>query len=340
MSLSATLYIVLVLTRPKQIRYTLWNVVETLTMVEEPQNTFLVREEKAPRPAETDALTEEVIETEVTMVKAKPITSKIKTTIKHLQSRAGFRARWRGLSLFVVYGFAHSILSGFILTIYGVVAPGQVHGMHAIASILTSIALARYATAWVHIVISEPSSKPWYRRIPSLKTWRNVWAPTAIAAITTRIALFLPVLCGRILGIDIVNGFYQAPELPIVAGKVLVCALLGLLSFVVLVIPAMVSLVRVQASMLPEEDESIVPFDRTFGGRVVPEVLGGSGCIKFLDAWKTFDMAARGRIVKMYAKFILIEIGLHMFLVLALGIQALVLIGPANIRRIMEDSKL
>ncbi|RJE16779.1 hypothetical protein PHISCL_10884, partial [Aspergillus sclerotialis] len=43
--------------------------------------------------------------------------------------------------------------------------------------------------------------------------------------------------------------------------------------FVLLQIPATVTLVRVAASMLPEEDETIVPFDRTFGGKTTPAII-------------------------------------------------------------------
>lgn len=85
-------------------------------------------------------------------------------------------------------------------------------------------------------------------------------------------------------------------------------ALSGLLMAVLIVFPASVSLTRVQASMLPEENESIVPFDRTFGGKVKPEILGGSGAVSMLDAWKTFGWAARIRLVKLYAKIGMIQV--------------------------------
>ena len=84
-------------------------------------------------------------------------------------------------------------------------------------------------------------------------------------------------------------------------------AISGLLMAVLIVFPASVSLTRVQASMLPEENESIVPFDRTFGGKVKPEILGGSGAVGMLDAWKSFGWAARVRLVKLYAKIGLIQ---------------------------------
>ena len=48
--------------------------------------------------------------------------------------------------------------------------------------------------------------------------------------------------------------------------------------------------------MLPDEDEAIVPFDRSFGGKVVPAILGGSGKLSIRDAWKTL-MVLRGSLL-------------------------------------------
>ena len=67
--------------------------------------------------------------------------------------------------------------------------------------------------------------------------------------------------------------------------------------------------------MLPEEDDSIVPFDRTFGGRVEPELVGGTGCVGMLDAWKTFDWAARIRLIKLYVKVTALQIATIFFFI-------------------------
>ena len=77
--------------------------------------------------------------------------------------------------------------------------------------------------------------------------------------------------------------------------------------------------------MLPDEDESIVPFDRSFGGKVEPEDVGGSGCVGMLDAWKTFDWAARIRLIKLYAKVFALQIT-TMFLFLGVLVGELKLV--------------
>jgi len=42
-------------------------------------------------------------------------------------------------------------------------------------------------------------------------------------------------------------------------------------------VPTTVAYVRVTDSMLPGEHETIVPFDRSFGGKVTLAIIGGQG---------------------------------------------------------------
>ena len=322
------------------VRYTLWGVVATLAEVESPQNTYVIKEDKVADKITpgSDVLAEDIVDAEITVIKQKPITAKIRSTVKHLHARAGWTSRWRGLSVFIVYALAHSLLSGFFTNMLGAFHYpdiGSVFLAKSVGSVLSTILLARLSTAWVHIVISEPSSKPFYRRIPSVKSWKNVWAPSALVDITTRLAFALPAMTALALGLDPQSIGDQHPGMT--AFNVLICVALGLLTVVALVIPASVALVRVQASMLPEEDETIVPFDRTFGGKVVPEILGGSGAVSFVDAWRTFDMAARFRIVKLFFKFVAVEIGLHLFFVLVLALEAFAMIKAEHMRQLLDQ---
>lgn len=102
--------------------------------------------------------------------------------------------------------------------------------------------------------------------------------------------------------------------------EIFLVGLIAIGTIILVVIPADVTLTRVQASMLPEEDESIVPFDRTFAGKVKPEILGGSGAVGMLDAWRTFDRSARMRLIKLYGKIFAIQIALtFMFVFVVIG---------------------
>jgi hypothetical protein len=80
---------------------------------------------------------------------------------------------------------------------------------------------------------------------------------------------------------------------PIIAG-----ILLGLF----IMLPAYVTLVRVEASLLSPEVETIVPMDRTFGNRI--PYIGAK--LHISDAWNSFTWEARRRLVKLYVKFFLV----------------------------------
>ncbi|KAK5141496.1 hypothetical protein LTR04_002574 [Oleoguttula sp. CCFEE 6159] len=94
----------------------------------------------------------------------------------------------------------------------------------------------------------------------------------------------------------------------IVVLKFIAVLALGAMTALCVLLPAAVTLTRIEASLLPEEEETIVPFDRTFNGKVVPTALGGTGTVGFVEAWRSFDRAARLRLIKLYVKIALIQI--------------------------------
>lgn len=246
-----------------------------------------------------------LVEADLFLVKQKPITSKIRTTIKHLRAQAGPLARFRGLHVSIIYHLLHGGIVGFFAA--HVVS-------HPIArpfiAVLASIALCRLQMTWTHIVISNPSNKSWFRRIPSRAAVRNILVPTAVFAIAEQAAIYVPgalfVLASQAFNEEIHENVARAQNIALL--EMFLIGLIGIGIFVLVVIPADVTLKRVQASMLPEEDESIVPFDRTFAGKVKPEILGGSGAVSMLDAWKSFDRSARLRLMKLYLKVILVSV--------------------------------
>ncbi len=257
------------------------------------------------KPSEKTSATEP----ELFLIKSKPITSRIRTTIKHLRKEAGPWSRFRGLQVAVITHFVHQVLFRFFV---GLVPSAMI--TEPIVAVATTVILCRLEMTWTHVVISAPTVTRWFRRIPSTKSGRNIILPTMVYAIAQQVALYMPIALYQAFGL---NRFHEDPshfgEISEEARKMVMkqyflVALSGLLMAVLIVFPASVSLTRVQASMLPEENESIVPFDRTFGGKVKPEILGGSGAVSMLDAWKTFGWAARIRLVKLYAKIGMIQV--------------------------------
>ena len=247
----------------------------------------------------------QVVESDLFLVKQKPITSKMRTTIKHLRAQAGPLARFRGLHVSIIYHLLHGSIIGFFNA--NVVSHPLVRPFVAI---LASIALCRIQMTWTHIVISQPSSKSWFRRIPSRAAVKNILIPTAVLAIAEQVAVCVPsglfVLASQAFNEEMNESVGRAQNIALL--QMFFIALIAIGIVVLVVIPADVTLKRVQASMLPEEDESIVPFDRTFAGKVKPEILGGSGAVSMLDAWKSFDRSARIRLMKLYLKIFLVTV--------------------------------
>lgn len=295
------------------IRYTLGSIVATLTAIETPSATAFTVDPPAPsHDSDVPLLSadQKVDETEpeLFLIKSKPITSKIRTTIKHLRAQAGPWSRFRGLQVAIVY---HLIYAFFYNLVVGRFASPLGRSLFAIAA---HTALARLHMTWTHVVVSNPSPKTWWRRIPSTKSAAKILLPTAIWATADQLAIYIPVALAYVYGlnrhVEDPSYYKTAPpkELLGLWAQLLGCALVALFIVFAIVFPAEVTLTRVQASMLPEEDEAIVPFDRTFGGRVQPAITGGSGCVSMLDAWKTFDWAARFRLVKLYVKIFAIQV--------------------------------
>ena len=247
------------------------------------------------------------VEADLFLVKQKPITSSMRSAVKHLKARGGRLARFRGFHVALIYHIALNVGTNLMTSLFG-----SPFGFltQPLAFIVVSVVLARFYMTWTHIIISNPSEKRWYRRIVSGKAARNIMIPTAVFAMA-QLSLFLPVYmlstAGDMWQSPSSYGFEKEHAQKFALFQVAAAAIAFVLLLVLVVIPANVTLKRVQASMLPEEDEAIVPFDRTFGGKVVPEILGGSGAVGMFDAWKTFDRSARVRLLKLYAKILLIQ---------------------------------
>lgn len=97
--------------------------------------------------------------------------------------------------------------------------------------------------------------------------------------------------------------------------------------FVGIQIPALVTMVRVAASMLPEEDETIIEFDRTFQGRTTPEIVGGQGKIGIVEAWKSYPRNSRVRLLKLMAKVAAISASVWLLFVMVLVAETHLLLG-------------
>jgi hypothetical protein len=264
------------------IEYTYGLLVPALAAVEDSNPEFYVRVEADPANKQPgDPAGQEM---EVETAPLRPITSKLRTTIRHLRARAGRLSRFRGFSMFITYNIAESVLSSLIPF-----SSESVVGKFVV-KMITAVLLANLQVAWVHIVISEPSPKRFYKRIPSIRNMRKIVPAAAFEHLLTYGAYYATLfVIKQVHGLKEINfindGQEHSPDGYRAAANIL--AIAGFVSWLAS-IPARVIFIRVAASMLPEEDEAIVPFDRSFGGKLLPDIVGG-GVLSIKDAWKTFD---------------------------------------------------
>ncbi|KIW66287.1 hypothetical protein PV04_08484 [Phialophora macrospora] len=325
--------------------YTYGHLLPVLCMVESPETeayvpvgTFEPTEPPAysattPAPKPTNGQPEDPDldaegDAEILLVRNKPITASIRATVQHLRARAGFLSRFRGLSMFLAW----NMLCGFLISLIANVFLGNRLGV-AFAAIVAETALATWHMAWVHIVISEPSEKRWYKRIPSIRTWPKIAPAVALWATTNQVVSILPMLvCGSFGSLNRMRDPEYEPgrkDLYAVGGQGMLGFTLMVILFVLLQIPATVTLVRVAASMLPEEDETIVPFDRTFGGKTTPAIVGGQGKIGLVEAWRSFPWASRMRLIKLMIKVVLIFMACWLLVTIVLVAEAHLLFGDS-----------
>lgn len=269
------------------------------------------------------------LETELLLIKSKPITAKIRTTMKHLRTKAGLWSRFRGLHIYMIYHFLFSVFYTCLQSLFGLV-----YIPRAVAAITTHVIMSQWGLMWTQVVISTPSTQPWYKRIPTLATTKLVLVPTLIFAGAEQLLIFVS---RDLLKFFDLHRYVRNPELinnlsPNSQRKALAqISTIGLISAIsgfLVLFPAYVALTRVYASALPEQDECIVPFDRTFGGRVQPRSEGGDGIISMLEAWRTFDWAARFRLIKLYAKIFAIEFATSLFFGGLILAQLIHILGP------------
>jgi hypothetical protein len=302
-------------------------------MIESPQEAILFE----PIPT-TDDNTDAAInrDPEVVLLKQPFLTSSFRATLRHLQSKGGIRARFRGLSVYIANLVAIHFTASIVSTIPFV--------PRSLCAVLTSVACAQLSLAWTHIVISDPSPMKWFRRVPrGLKIWKKVAAPTAILAVAEQLAIVLPMYLAMIYGIDLKDPESGAnlagAEKKLALVKMASVAGLAMVLGVLLVIPANVTLTRVQASLLDDSEETIVPFDRSFGGKVEPEIVGGSGVLGMLDAWKTFDWNARVRLVKAYLKVWAMQLVLTLFFTICGIAELFIIVGKDWSKLVPQDPK-
>lgn len=280
-----------------QLAYTLDCVYPALAMVEDenpPAYEPVALGEDAPNAAHANVAA-------VANADGKPITSSIRATDRLLGSTGGILARFRGFFVLLVTKLFTGILASIFAGVLGNV-------FTPLATLLAVLTMVQFSTAWLHIVISHPKDVSNWKRLPLFKrTFDATWKPTLIYWVTFEITRWTPTVLGLVFdcqGPTLVEGkdglHWQTRDGD--AWKSIVILLIAAFVELAIVIPSKMVLFRIQASLLPEDDDPIVPFDRSFQGQVDPAVVDGKGYATLAVAWSSVTRSAWRRIIILHAK--------------------------------------
>ena len=295
------------------------------------ESTEAVLYEPLGKYDDPDATLDSKVDQELLLVQQAPITSSFRSTLRHLRSVGGFRSRFRGFRVFAVTGVAGVWINQWI----AYALPFMPFGT---SEVITAVLLANLSMTWTHVVISSPSEKAWFRRVPSFQAWKKVAGPTAIYAFAQQTAILLPV--GLLVWMDLENISREDTkkmsqhDRNMVALKSITVVIATIGMALVVALPAKVAMTRVQASFLAEDQETIVPFDRTFNGRASEH----DGIIGLVEAWKTFQPSSRMRLIKTYIKSFVIQVALAMFFFCILAAEVIMIVGFDKIMQLGRNA--
>lgn len=317
---------------PWQFEYTFKHVYPTLAIVEDENPPAYEPVSLSLNDDDARSLPEPP--TKPTDGRTQPVTSSFRAINRLLRANGGFRANFRGLACFLAQGLFSSLLMGIFT---GALSSRST----PIATLLASLTLVQYSTAWVHIVVSEVSPLHFWKRLPPFKrTFEATWKPVAVYWLANEVHRWVPDLVAMAIGlkvpsVDLREGIDLDPnhgaDSVSVVWKTLVILVVSIAVTVLVVLPAQVVLVRVQASLLPPDQDAIIPFDRSFEGRVEPAVVGGRGHATMADAWATFSRTAWKRLVFLQLKI---------FAVVVTGAIAIALLIGPQVILILQHSKV
>lgn len=310
------------------VNYTLSDVVATLCMVETPSAAITISTPDEPASKdEKEGLLE--ASPAATLVRQKPLTSSIRATIKYLVSQGGHLARFRGFRYQMIWAFAYVMVRNMIKA----AIPTFVPFSFVISSALAGALTANLHAAWLHKVVSMPSGTRYWQRVPARSNWKVLALPVAVHSTMPYVSIYVARGATQLLRLDRLNREdvteYTGAEWTSLIARFIAFIVIAVSCTLFLCLPAAVTMVRVEASILPENEDTIVPFDRTFDGKVMPKAVGGTGSIGFLDAWRSFNWESRRRLLKLFFKTFFIMTGLTLILVHVWAVIGFVAMGPA-----------
>ena len=275
------------------------------------------------------------------------ITKSLRTTVRHLYGVGGIFAMCRGMALDISLHIAAFLIATpmfmfWFLRSFGSDEEELEPNISEIAlsarlkSILTGFAFeiagnlifCSWLAAWVHIVMTQHTLRIWYRRIPPfMPTFRATWRPLVVLPVVDILV--------RETVVDLLKhsmGLFSTGDTTkgTLTSRNMLLTLVWLSSQIIRLLvslPLEVAVVRIQASLLSEDEEPIVPFDRSFGNNgpngLRPGLLAEPrGPLSFKQAWQSLTWTEMRRLAKIFAKMLALQAVVNAVFWLAIGNRA------------------
>ena len=290
-------------------------VVATLAMIESPYDHIYLSVDSTSQNDKSAESKDSPLEPEMIMIKRPMVTSSLRASRRLLITRSGYRAI---LACFA-FSFGYNQLNKVVTVVIGHSWIGEYT-----AFFLATMLVSPLMLMWTHLVITPSSPGRWSRLRPTRAMIKKVAPATAMWALTVNVSTILPLVV-RSFSAGLKDDFSDK----MVLGTVDIASWL-------LMVPATVTLTRVQASLLAESEETIVPFDRTFNGAVVLESDGGDGKLRLKDGWRTFGLSSRLRLLGLVVKSSGLQLGILLTYVLVFALELRLIGGASGFANIIQ----
>lgn len=295
------------------LEYTIRLVMVNLAIVESPSSAVV----KVYTPiSDCEDKKEGVVDVEIEethIVSDKPITNSIRRTLNRLTEVGGYSARWRGLPVYLGYMIVISVFQILVTSVRR--SHLSILGF-LVADLGAPLLAARMHCAWTHATITTGYKRPSDRAISRVQ-WRQLLPVTALTVAVHELAVLTMIATMQVSSKLIERQASNGARAAIAIIPMVIAA--GLWIFAI--VPVNIILVRKEASMLPESEETLVHFDRTFGNRIIP----GLNTLSISQAWASTSGEVWRRVIKLQFKWLAIVTALAMvyFHVTALEVWAI-----------------
>ncbi|KAK9372079.1 uncharacterized protein V1513DRAFT_427921 [Lipomyces chichibuensis] len=226
-----------------------------------------------------------------------PVTSSLRRTAAYLRHEAGPFSLFRGMSAYIAMIAATVFYEALVFILPNILKP--------LLPLIVDLCVAPFSLVLTHIIITVPTKRTWFFRLRHTPLRLSLLTLPALAA-ESIVDKFASPLTETIMSKFAMLSMSNVGWLRSFAARALML-LLGIAVnsalFLFLSVPATVVRIRVQASLLPDGEEPIVPFDRKSFGTISSLRDAMYGLVSIL---KTFGASDRRRIFKLILKFYVI----------------------------------